>query len=299
MKKAITITFGLIGLIFGLVFTSTKINAQDNDFDVSFTLDYNGSNGEVQYTNGNYTLFYNIIANSNYTLSEEGAIFPQLYRIINNSPFKYCVTDVLFTNSDFQTGSNIIKVDWGDVNNLTTVTSNTIVINFIGENYNHYNIIIKPDNTYTATSDNGNFYNDYNESTFGMSVIIDSASFDWYNYGYNKGVTDGYNNGLTDGYDNGYSEGMFNGQIEGKHNYGIFYNGSWLTAEQYGTIMYNEGFNSTEEGGAWGVLFSALFAPFQILGMELLPGVTIGMIVAVPLVFGLLAWILSAGKSKK
>ena len=114
-----------------------------------------------------------------------------------------------------------------------------------------------------------------------------------------------YQDGKTVGYNNGYKEGVATAYYDG---FGGFINPD--TNEPYDETTsfpygqgYNKGFDdgmqSTESGGLWGVLFSALMAPFQVLGIELLPGVTIGMIVAVPLVFGLLAWILSAGKSKK
>lgn len=116
------------------------------------------------------------------------------------------------------------------------------------------------------------------------------------NYGYNPDYYVGYDEGYNTGYDNGLNYGHFlhnnDYQLGVEAGYGFGYNDGY-------SVGFTDGFESTDDGGMWGVLWSAILAPFMILNTEMLPGITLAMIVAVPLVFGLLGWILSTGKSRK
>lgn len=122
-------------------------------------------------------------------------------------------------------------------------------------------------------------------------------------FGYSPDYYDGYDTGYLEGKEDGLYEGRNDGLIQGRREgmelYGYEYQGIWWTASDWGNYRYNLAYEEFGDGSYWGTLWSAVLAPFSLLAFELLPGITIGMIVAVPIVFGLLAWILSAGKSKK
>lgn len=97
-----------------------------------------------------------------------------------------------------------------------------------------------------------------------------------YSVGYNDGHSDGYNKGLSEGFDEGFLEGDSAGYTRG----------------------YNKGLS--EGNSAWGVLFGAMMATFGgFLAIEIFPGLTIGMLVAVPLILGLLAFIIGIAKGGK
>ncbi|MEM0173688.1 MAG: hypothetical protein QXI16_04185 [Sulfolobaceae archaeon] len=129
-----------------------------------------------------------------------------------------------------------------------------------------------------------------------------------YQTGYDDGYDDGisitydelyesrYQQGLDDGYDNGYDDGKDDGIFLGMQEYGIFYDNSWLTAEQYGTIRYNKGIQFGVEAGEnfnFGSLLTQIFVGMgSLLSIDLLPGISIGAIIAVPLVFGIIYFII-------
>ncbi len=67
-------------------------------------------------------------------------------------------------------------------------------------------------------------------------AISDNADVDadfFYNHGWNVGYGVGYDEGYDDGHDIGYEDA--------KETYGKNVSGEWLTAEQYGSIRYEEG----------------------------------------------------------
>lgn len=82
------------------------------------------------------------------------------------------------------------------------------------------------------------------------------------------------------------------------------YNDGFLFAKEY---YYNDGYNkgwtdgydyglvANVDNSYWGVLFSALMAPFSLLSIEIFKGVTIGMIVLIPIVLGLIAFLFKLG----
>ena len=304
MKKLTVFVFGLISLLFVSVFVSTEIKADTYDFDVSFTLHYDGSVGNVIYNTGDYDLFHNIVSNTNYTLSEEGAISPNEYRIINNQSL-YTVTDLIFTNSSFQEGLNIIKVEWGDVNDLTTATPTSIKIFFMAKDYNTYEITIISNNTYTVNSDNENvsFNNVYNYSTFAIRVELDPDIYYWYQKGLDNGYDNGYQDGLIDSNDTAFNDG-FNQGIESVYYDGFdgFINPSTNQPYDYKYSYpygqgYNDGLQADTDYSFTGILFQVFGGLGALFSIEMLPNITIGAIVAVPLVFGIIYFIL--GKRSK
>ncbi len=141
---------------------------------------------------------------------------------------------------------------------------------------------------------------------------------DGYDDGLDDGFYDGYNQGLDDGEVIGYQNGraeygiIFNGERRtaewygqyryeqgfdyGRREYGIYFMNDWRNAEWYGNYMYNQGLNETDATGFRGLLTAVFGGLGDLLGIQLLPGVYLGAIVAVPLVFGIIFFIL--GKRK-
>lgn len=98
---------------------------------------------------------------------------------------------------------------------------------------------------------------------------------------------DGYEKGKADGLIDGYNDGLMSAQE--------LYKDSWYN--QGKADGYNIGISENiSTGGFVTILSSAFIGVSTLLGIELLPNITLGMIVAVPLVFGILFFIL--GKRK-
>lgn len=137
-----------------------------------------------------------------------------------------------------------------------------------------------------------NFYNIYDEliaqhdgpylEPFGIYIpyIDDEAETAIYTRGYDDGHNDGFKQGKSAGYDIGFDEGFQQGDAQG------FSRG------------HEKGLN--EGTSAWGVLFSAMMSTFSgFLAIEIFPELTIGMIISVPLILGLLAFIIGVAKGGK
>lgn len=109
---------------------------------------------------------------------------------------------------------------------------------------------------------------------------------------------DGYNDGFSDGYDAALEQ----------YAYYDWVNDKWLTAEELQEKHYNSGYAGGWSEGYYAGLeetdatgFSALLTTIfgglgSLLAIEILPGIYIGAIIAVPLVFGIIFFIL--GKRK-
>ena len=123
-----------------------------------------------------------------------------------------------------------------------------------------------------------------------------------YNVGYMHGEQAGYYLGYDDGYDDGfldgenYEQGYNDGYNMGREDYGIRIGDDWKTADWWGSYQYAQGLYATD-GTGFVSLLSAIFGGLgDLLSIEILPGIYIGAIVAVPLVFGIIFFIL--GKRK-
>lgn len=133
-------------------------------------------------------------------------------------------------------------------------------------------------------NDNQGYNLGYNKGlTDGFNNGYDEGHWEGYNSGYsngyNIGLNDGYNTGLTNGYNQGYDEGFLNGYDEG-YNYG-----------------YNVGVNEQLEDKDFTHLLKSVFIGIgSFLGINLLPGISIGAIIAVPIIFGIIAFILGRRK---
>ena len=123
----------------------------------------------------------------------------------------------------------------------------------------------------------------------------DDGYNDGYNQGYQEGRQQGYQSGLDAGYEDGRSDGYNEGYEEGKED------GKTIGYNQGYDEGYNEGYNKglneqAEEQGFTVLLKSVFVAIGTFLGINLLPGISIGAIIAVPIVFGIIAFII--GKRK-
>lgn len=108
-----------------------------------------------------------------------------------------------------------------------------------------------------------------------------------FNSGYDLGYSAGYNYGYNIGHNNGYGEGVEDGETIGyNQGYEQGYNAGYQ-------IGYNTGINEQLANKDFAYLLrSAFVAIGAFLGINLLPGISIGAIIAVPIVFGIIAFVL-------
>lgn len=111
------------------------------------------------------------------------------------------------------------------------------------------------------------YYNGYQKG-------LDDGFDDGYDYGYDIGFDNGYGYGHDDGYGYGYDDGYGDG-------YGIGYD--------YG---YDNGFDASETFNFASLLTQVFVGIGSLLAIEILPNISIGTIIAVPLVFGIIYFII-------
>lgn len=131
-------------------------------------------------------------------------------------------------------------------------------------------------------------YYDYNNG-------YQDGYWDGRNYGFKQGQEVGYNTGYSLGHDDGYDLGYDRGYDDG-FDYGqdIAYDLGFDDGYDDG---YDVGLNESLEAGGFSMLLSSMFtAVGTLLAIELLPNIYLGMFVAVPLVFGVIMFII--GKRK-
>lgn len=116
-----------------------------------------------------------------------------------------------------------------------------------------------------------------------LTMFFEDSVNQAYNDGFNHGYDIGYDNGYNVGYDDGYS--IQQGDLDSAYDRG-----------------YDDGYNNgiaVEQLDIWSALWMAFTTPFTLFEIEMLPGITIGMIALIPLVLGLIAFIFSLGGKKK
>ena len=120
------------------------------------------------------------------------------------------------------------------------------------------------------------------------SNLYDDGFNDGYNAGYDVGLQNGYNEGYGDGYEDGVLDGYEGGYNAG---YDVGLQNGYNEGKEYG---YNEGYiEGTKEVSRFPTLLRNAFEGVGgFLGIELLPGISIGAIIAIPIVFGVIAFIL-------
>lgn len=123
-------------------------------------------------------------------------------------------------------------------------------------------------------------YTELSGLSLGQNVVFDERYQDGYNDGYDSGFSNGFDSGeqsgYADGWDNGYNSGYNKGFSDGVSESDTTYN------------------------GVFGTIANGIFAPIALIfGIELLPNITVGMIILVPLIFGLIAFIVGGKKNDK
>ncbi len=269
----------------------------------------------------NYSLF-NVEENTEYALSyialsgtiSEGAVFfhvkEPLYDIISQVNENVNKQDTFVTTTQnvfgFWVGSDRIfdnlkfklQLEKGD-----TVTPYTLPIAPIDY---HYSMLY--DGAIQNAYDTGYYHGEQDGYDLGFQ---DGRTKD-----YNDGYLDGYNDGNDDGYDTGYYHGEQDGYELGyddafnesyddafndgyyiaREEFGYKVGDDWKTAEWWGSYQYAQGLYAQDATG-FGSLLTVVFGGFgDLLAIEILPGIYIGAIIAVPLVFGIIFFIL--GKRK-
>ncbi len=132
-----------------------------------------------------------------------------------------------------------------------------------------------------------NNHPDYELSVYaigGSGIIIED---NLYNYLTNY-IDSFVSNRVDSAYINGYSKG--------KNDYGHKENGTWYNAISWGNLQYDLGVSDGSDNPFMNLIGGAFSGAGQLLNIELLPGIKIGMFLLIPLVFGILAFIL--GKRK-
>lgn len=143
---------------------------------------------------------------------------------------------------------------------------------------------------------------DTNPNVLGNSLIgyENQTSSDYYDY-YN-GYQDGYWDGRQYGFDLGRKSGLQSsesiGYDKGRNDFGIEINGVFVNAQDYGNMRFDDGFilATDENYTITGMVKSVFVGLGSLLSIQLLPNISIGAIIAVPIVFGIIAFIVGRKK---
>jgi len=105
---------------------------------------------------------------------------------------------------------------------------------------------------------------------------------DLWSYAWTAGNDSGYNDGFTDGYDSGYTSGFDTGNLQG-----------YTSGYDFG---YNNGFDDgliSEVDTQW--LLGFVTGTINILGVSIIPGISLGVFVFIPLFLGFIGFIFRLG----
>ena len=129
------------------------------------------------------------------------------------------------------------------------------------------------------------YYDVYSEGYYdGYDEGYINGRDEGYNNGYNAGKEDGYNEGKEDGYNEGYDEGKEDGMNFGREHW---YDVGYQAGYGYG---YDDGqFKGQQEGYDFGYTVGWNEGVSDLLKLVF---IAIGTIIAVPIVFGVIAFIL-------
>lgn len=168
---------------------------------------------------------------------------------------------------------------------------------FIAYNYNQ---IINIEDYLTDFYNYG--YNNGSDDGYdtGYGRGYDNALYNGYITGYDDGLDDGYITGYDTGYDEGYadgSEGAFDeGYAQARDEFGAYIDDKWQgynDGYDYGyDLGYYLGYNESGNLGFADLIGQVFVGLGSFLSIELLPNITFGAIFAVPLVFGIIFFII-------
>lgn len=124
--------------------------------------------------------------------------------------------------------------------------------------------------------------------------VENQSTFKWFYYkdfdsnltDYEQGYTDGLADGIEEGYNRGKDEGLAEGLETGREN-GISIGKDIGYAEGY-----DKGLNDATDYSFYGIIGQVFQGLGSFLSIELLPNITFGAILSVPLVFGIISFII-------
>lgn len=124
--------------------------------------------------------------------------------------------------------------------------------------------------------------------------VENQSTFKWFYYkDFDSALTDygkGYTDGLSDGYEQGYNHGKDAGLKDGKE-IGIE-QGITIGKEIGFTDGYDKGINDATDHSFYGIIGQVFQGLGSFLSIQLLPNITFGAILSVPLVFGIISFII-------
>lgn len=213
----------------------------------------------IKYNNVIYETFEDIK-----NAYRNGVISSNTLLYINLDPtFNFVIAKLIFDSSDFK-----YYTVYGNTNPTERSTIRSVII------YNN-GIFINNTNWLWDNFDSG-FY------IVGHVLMGYSNYVDGYDYGYDTGYNDGYDDGYLEAYDLGYDEGYDLGYDEGND---LGYDKGY----DYG---YQKGIDVASDNTFYGIIAQVFTGLGSFLAIELLPNITFGAIFAVPLVFGIIFFII-------
>jgi hypothetical protein len=272
------------GLGDGTVIGTYKVDVWfDNSSSASAMLSFY----DVEPSTDNF-LNLSLLDNKNTLVGNKNLYFNFDYGVFHLTPF---INEADYINSGYQYAP-YQPIGSG---NMLRIGNQSMEIIYKGDLVNSYtlsqlkNFFMGFNNLYIIQLvDNNDYYTIFNN---GYDLGYDAGLDDGYDLGYDDGLDDGYDVGLVDGYDDGYGYGLSDGYYVG---YDLGYDDGLGDGDDLG---YDRGYQKAIDDGSaeFGLptLLSSLFVGLgSLLSIQLLPNISIGMIIAVPVVFGIIAFIL-------
>ncbi len=293
MKK-LFITIGLI--LTSFTFFIIKANAttetwiETETIDIELEIDFSEMNAEQTYKLFNFLYDNNFIFdNGEYEVDWINNF--EITKMIESDGTIYEYITVIQFNNEF----NVVSLLNENYNYLQHDYDSWIILN---------GTIEIPKAIYNNVWTNGHVEGYFEGYEFGHSDGV-SYGYDWgyddgltdgYDLGYDKGILDGADQGFIDGYNKGRERGEEQGYIDGfadgreeekiisRNIYAKYYNGVWLTAEEYANLRVQQTINeigNAEDNkisligfipailGSIGAFFFTL-ASFEVMGISLM-----------------------------
>ena len=312
MKK-IFLLFMILGLSL-MSFVDTQAFTHDTfygyDLDTTYQELGNVSLREFFYDNNmNYQMYSN--SSTGVTISNEYIYFettsyntPYIFLFDGNTIYYFNSSNIYYVNYSLDITNDLYLSYFSikGINQLKSYDSN--VLSFLGtlgvDNIFLQLVTTQTGNT-TATFNANDLYIIDITST-GLQLSQSRLDFLFHVYktlydrelAYDDGYLDGYNDGLVEGYFNGqtdYYNGTYLTQLPGETS--TPYNDGQVDGYQFG---YNDGYNAgvTEELDT-NYLLSFVQGSIAVLGAPILPNITLGVFVFIPLFFGFVAFLFRLG----
>lgn len=284
-----------------LLFTERGLTLSYNVFTGIFTRE-----GQLIGTSFEYPLIFNLQGNQALTVTSYIINESSSHTQIWEKPNKHLL-DITNNSFTFTTSSQFqyIFLNFNEID-LLDLEMFKLQIE-VGDTASDYKLPVQP---LVEHGFNDGYWEGYD---VGHGVGSDTGFQEGYDSGYDYGHYSGFNEGWDEGHDKGYimgandnfdsaydkglDEGKRVGELEGfekgRLQYSYYSNGKYYTGLQ----AYNLGFNDSPSNNFGSMITSILLGVGTVLGIELLPNITIGAIIAVPIVFGIIAFVL--GKKKE